>query len=108
MPEKITMNKRSYLGYGQIDEDYVLAGRHLGFDIWIDEIEKDYVEIWVYDRSRTKRQRTAFTNDVVDTYRIAAQFALSKRGKFWHVDLARVDSNFRGKKLARKMYSFLI
>lgn len=108
MPEKITMDKRSNLGYGQIDEDYVLAGRHLGFDIWIDEIEKDYVEIWVYDRSRTKRQRTAFTKDVVDTYRIAAQFDLSKRGKFWHVDLARVDSNFRGKKLARKMYSFLI
>ena len=108
MPEKITMDKRSHLGYGQIDEDYVLAGRHLGFDIWIDEIEKDYVEVWVYDRTRTKRQHLSFVSKVVDTYRVAAQFELSKRGKYWHVDFARVDSNFRGKKLARKMYSFLI
>jgi len=108
MPDKITMDKRIHLGYGQIDEDYVLAGRHLGFDIWINEIENDYVEIWVYDRSRTKRQRTAFTSDIVDTYKIAGNFELSKRGKYWHVDFARVDSNFRGKKLARKMYSFLI
>jgi hypothetical protein len=108
MPDKITMDKRIHLGYGQIGENYVLAGRHLGFDIWIDEIEKDYVEIWVYDRSRTKRQRTVFTNDIVDTYKIAGNFELSKRGKYWHVDFARVDSRFRGKKLARKMYSFLI
>ena len=42
MPDKITMDKRIHLGYGQIGEDYVLAGRHLGFDIWIDEIEKAF------------------------------------------------------------------
>ncbi len=109
MPDKITMDKRMHLGYGKIDEDYVLAGRHLGFDIWIDDkIDKDYVEVWVYDRSRTKRTRLDFTNEVVDTFKIAGNFELSKRGMYWHVDFARVDSNFRGKKLARKFYSFLI
>ena len=108
MPDKIEMEKRTHFGYSFVRDDLRLLGRHLGFDIYIDDEEDDCVDVYIYDRKKQKRQRDAWCGRVVDVSKLVANIELSKRGRFWHVDLTKVDSNYRGKKLARKFYSFLI
>ena len=40
--------------------------------------------------------------------RIVDELGLSKRNGAWHVDLIEVDSRYKGKKLATKLYRFLM
>lgn len=108
MPDKITMDKRRHLGYGEVN-GMVKIGRKCGYDVYLDDSDSSsYVEVWLYDPQKIKKMRSAFDSRKVERMKIAAHVDLSKRKKFWHVDLAEVDSQYRGKKLARKMYSFLI
>ena len=106
MVERITMNKGCNLGYGA--KEGVLLGRRWGYDI-LDEGKphKTLKNIVVYDRARTKRIRD--WDGAMETHcRIVAELGLSKRNGAWHVDLIEVDSRYKGKKLATKLYRFLM
>ena len=41
-------------------------------------------------------------------HRSVAYLGLSKRNGAWHVDLVEVDSRYKGKKLANKLYRFVL
>ena len=109
MPSKITMNKRVALGYGIIDEDQTYLGSRGKFKIYMDDsTDKNYVKIWVYDMDTSKRMRSTFDNVVTTWFKIVAHIELSKDKCHWHVDLTQVDSRYRGQKLAKRLYSFLL
>ena len=101
---KVDMDKGNSLGYGNMEGD--LLGRRLGYYIYNEQEENTYREIWVYDRSVSKRVRTL--DGMVTYYRIVAHIELSKERGSWHVDLLRVDSRYKGKNLAVKLYTFLL
>ena len=105
MVERITMNKGINLGYGA--KEGVLLGRRWGYDILDESERKTLKNIVVYDRARTKRIRN--WDGEMETYcRIVAELSLSKRNGAWHVDLVEVDSRYKGKKLANKLYRFVL
>ena len=106
MVERITMDKGSFLGYGSL-EDLELIGRAFGYDIHIEKIERTMMTAWVYDRNVTKRVRTVY-GEMETRYRIAAKVELSKERGAWHIDLVNVDSRYKGKNLAVKIYKFLM
>ena len=101
---KVDMNKGISLGYGDMEGD--LLGRRVGYYIYNEQEENTYREIWVYDRSVSKRVRTLY--GMVTYYRIVAHIELSKERGSWHVDLLQVDSRYKGKNLAVKLYTFLL
>ena len=104
MVEKINMNKANALGYGEMFGD--LLGRRFGYDIYNEQEDNTYREIWVYDRSKSKRFRTL--DGMTTRYRIVAHIEMSKERGSWHVDLLQVDSRYKGKNLAVKLYTFLL
>ena len=106
MVERITMDKGNFLGYGDL-EDLELVGRAFGYDIYVEKEERTYMTVWVHDRNVTKRFRTVY-GDMETRYRIAAKVELSKYRGAWHVDLAIVDSRYKGNNLAIKVYKFLM
>ena len=101
---KVDMDKGNSLGYGNMEGD--LLGRRLGYYIYNEQEENTYREIWVYDRSVSKRVRTL--DGMVTHYRIVAHIELRKERGSWHVDLLQVDSRYKGKNLAVKLYTFLL
>ena len=101
---KVDMNKGISLGYGNMEGE--LLGRRVGYYIYNEQEENTYREIWVYDRSVSKRVRTL--DGMVTYYRIVAHIELSKERGSWHVDLLQVDSRYKGKNLAVKLYTFLL
>ena len=101
---KVDMNKGISLGYGDMEGE--LLGRRVGYYIYNEQEENTYREIWVYDRSVSKRVRTLY--GMVTYYRIVAHIELSKERGSWHVDLLQVDSRYKGKNLAVKLYTFLL
>ena len=106
MVERITMDKGNFLGYGDL-EDLELVGRAFGYDIYVEKEERTYMTVWVYDRNVTKRVRNV--EGYMETrYRIAAKVELSKERGAWHIDLVNVDSRYKGKNLAVKIYKFLM
>ena len=106
MVERITMDKGNFLGYGNL-EDLELIGRAFGYDIHIEKEERTCMTAWVYDRNVTKRVRNV--EGYMETrYRIAAKVELSKDRGAWHIDLVNVDSRYKGKNLAVKIYKFLM
>ncbi len=105
MVGRITMDKGNNLGYGA--KEGVLLGRRWGFDILDESGNKTTKNIVVYDRARTKRMRT-WDGEMETHCRIAAELGLSKRNGAWHVDLVSVDSRYKGRKLANKLYRFLM
>ena len=106
MVERITMNKGNFLGYGDL-EDLELVGRAFGYDIYVEKEERTYMTVWVHDRNVTKRFRTVY-GDMETRYRIVARVELSKERGAWHIDLVNVDSRYKGKNLAVKIYKFLM
>ena len=106
MVERITMDKGNFLGYGNL-EDLELIGRAFGYDIYIEKIERTCMTAWVYDRNVTKRVRNV-EGYMGTRYRIAAKVELSKDRGAWHIDLVNVDSRYKGKNLAVKIYKFLM
>ena len=101
---KVDMDKGNSLGYGNMEGE--LLGRRVGYYIYNEQEENTYREIWVYDRSVSKRVRTL--DGMVTYYRIVAHIELSKERGSWHVDLLQVDSRYKGKNLAVKLYTFLL
>ena len=106
MVERIMMDKGNFLGYGNL-EDLELMGRAIGYDIHIEKIERTCMTAWVYDRNVTKRVRHV-EGYMEPRYRIAAKVELSKERGAWHIDLVNVDSRYKGKNLAVKIYKFLM
>ncbi len=106
MVERITMDKGNFLGYGNL-EDLELIGRAFGYDIYIEKEERTYMTAWVYDRNVTKRVRN-IEGYMETRYRVAAMVELSKYRGAWHIDLVNVDSRYKGKNLAVKIYKFLM
>ena len=99
------MRKGNNLGYGV--KEGVLLGRRWGFDI-VDESDiKNNKNIVVYDRARTKRMRN-WDGEMETHCRIVAELGLSKHNGAWHVDLVEVDSRYKGKNLANKLYRFVL
>ena len=105
MVEKIDMNKGTSLGFGDMEGE--LLGRRFGFDIYNEQEESTYREIWVYDRSKSKRFRDR-NGEMMTRNRIVAHIEMSKERGSWHVDLLQVDSRYKGKNLAVKLYTFLL
>ena len=101
MVSRITMAKGVSLGYGNLD-DMKLVGRAFGYNIYVEKEERTRNVIWVFDRNVTKKicGETRF--------RIAAVVELSKERGAWHVDMLQVDSRYKGKNLAVKLYRFLM
>jgi len=106
MVDRITMNKGVALGYGNLD-DLELIGRAFGYDLYVDKEERTYQVVWVYDRNVTKRLRN-ICGEMETRYRIAAKIEMSKERGAWHIDLLQVDSRYKGKNLAIKIYKFLM
>jgi hypothetical protein len=106
MVDRITMNKGVALGYGNLD-DLELVGRAFGYDLYVDKEERTYQVVWVYDRNVTKRLRN-ICGEMETRYRIAAKIEMSKERGAWHIDMLQVDSRYKGKNLAIKIYKFLM
>jgi hypothetical protein len=105
MVAKIEMNKENNMGYGDMEGE--LLSRRFGYDIYNEQEEKTYREIWVYDRSKTKRFR-GLGGEMITRHRIVANILLSKKRGSWHVDMIQVDSRYKGMNLAVKLYTFLL
>ena len=106
MVARMTMDKGVFLGYGSIN-DMKLVGRAFGYDIYVEQEERTYQTIWVYNRNVTKRDR--YCQYGLETrYRIVAKVELSKDRRAWHVDMLQVDSRYKGQNLAVKLYRFLM
>ena len=101
MVDRITMDKGVSLGYGNLD-DMELVGRAFGYNIYVEQEERSYQIIWVYDRNVTKKIYGEMG------YRIAAKVELSKDHGAWHVDMLQVDSRYKGQNLAVKLYRYLM
>lgn len=112
MVSRINMDKGVFLGYGNLD-DLELVGRAFGYDIHIEQEEPSAMTVWVYERNVTKRfRRDGWSDDgkMETRYRIVAKVDLTKlrRQGAWHVDMLKVDSRYKGKNLAIKIYKFLM
>ena len=110
MVDRITMDKGVSLGYGNLD-DLEFVGRAFGYDIYVEQEERAYQTVWVYDRNVTKRGRRSvkFDDGMMETrYRIAAKIEMSKERGAWHIDMLQVDSRYKGNNLAVKIYKFLM
>ena len=113
MVDRITMSKGVSLGYGNLD-DMELVGRAFGYNIYVEQEERSYQIIWVYDRNVAKRVRTydpwdeEFDGVMETCYRIVAKVELTKERGAWHVDMLQVDSRYKGQNLAVKLYRFLM
>ena len=106
MVDRITMEKGVFLGYGNL-EDLELIGRAFGYDIHIEKEERTYHTVLGYDRNVTKRVR--HVEGYMETrFRIVARVEMSKERGAWHIDMVEVDSRYKGKNLAAKIYKFLI
>jgi len=100
MVERIKLDKGVNLGFDEKVGD--LIGKRWGYDIHCNMVSKNNMEVAVYDRKKFKN-----VDDTVE-YRIASWLGLSKRNGVWHVDMVEVDSRYKGKKLANKLYRFLM
>ena len=99
MVERIIMDKGVNLGFEEKEGD--LIGRRWGYDIHCVKTGASMV-IDVFDRKKFKKVYGEIR------HRKAAYLSLSKRNGAWHVDLVEVDSRYKGRKLAIKLYRFVI
>ena len=99
MVERIDLSKGVNLGFEEKEGD--LIGRRWGYDIH-GNISARFMSINVYDRTKFK-----IVADELH-HRTVAYLGLSKKNGAWHVDLVEVDSRYKGKKLANKLYRFVL
>ena len=99
MVERIELDKGVNLGYEEKVGD--LIGRRWGYDIHCEKTARA-ITINVYDRKKFK----VVAGEI--HYRAVAYLGLSKKNGAWHVDLVEVDSRYKGKKLANKLYLFVL
>ena len=100
MVERIELSKGVNLGYEEKEGD--LIGRRWGYDIHCEKSSARSMTVNVYDRKKFK-----IVADELH-HRSVAYLGLSKKNGAWHVDLVEVDSRYKGKKLANKLYRFVL
>jgi len=123
MVARMNLNKVVNLGFEEKEGD--LIGRRWGYDIHCEKSARE-MNINVYDRKKFKTVNlleqkewnyilcdwvyNTDTGDGADEvhHRSVAHLSLSKQNGAWHVDLVEVDSRYKGKKLANKLYRFLM
>ena len=123
MVARMNLNKVVNLGFEEKEGD--LIGRRWGYDIHCEKSARE-MNINVYDRKKFKTVNlleqkewnyilcdwvyNTDTGDGTDEvhHRSVAHLSLSKQNGAWHVDLVEVDSRYKGKKLANKLYRFLM
>ena len=99
MVGRIELSKGVNLGFEE--KEGLLIGRRWGYDIHCTKSARE-ITVNVYDRKKFK----AVADEL--HHRNVAYLGLSKRNGAWHVDLVEVDSRYKGKKLAHKLYRFLM
>ena len=99
MVERIDLDKGVNLGFEEKEGD--LIGRRWGYDIHCKKSGRE-MNINVYERNKFKVVASEIH------YRSVAYLGLSKKNGAWHVDLVEVDSRYKGKKLANKLYRFVL
>ena len=99
MVERIIMDKGVNLGFEE--KEGTLIGRRWGYDIHCVKTGGS-MAVDVFDRKKFKK----VYGDI--HHRKAASLALSKRNGAWHVDMVEVDSRYKGRRLATKLYGFLL
>ena len=99
MVSRIELSKGVNLGFEE--KEGLLIGRRWGYDIHCKTTARE-MTVNVYDRKKFKN-----VDDEVH-HRFVAYLGLSKRNGAWHVDLVEVDSRYKGKKLANKLYRFVL
>ena len=104
MVERIDFSKGNNLGFEEKWGD--LIGRRWGYDIHCEKSGRE-MTVNVYDRKKFKTVKALWEDDEVH-HRYVAYLGLSKRNGAWHVDLVEVDSRYKGKKLANKLYRFVL
>ena len=104
MVKRIELNKGVNLGFEEKEGD--LIGRRWGYDIHCERSAR-VMTVNVYDRKKFKTVKALWEDDEVH-HRYVAYLGLSKRNGAWHVDLVEVDSRYKGKKLANKLYRFVL
>ena len=104
MVARMNLNKVVNLGFEEKEGD--LIGRRWGYDIHCEKSARE-MNINVYDRKKFKTVNLWDETDEVH-HRYVAHLLLSKQNGAWHVDLVEVDSRYKGKKLANKLYRFLM
>ena len=108
MVGRIELSKGVNLGFEEKEGE--LIGRRWGYDIHCARSDGRAwgvgrcvgMSINVYDRKKFK----AVADEL--HHRNVAYLGLSKRNGAWHVDLVEVDSRYKGKKLANKLYRFVL
>jgi hypothetical protein len=99
MVARIELSKGVNLGFEE--KEGLLIGRRWGYDIHCKTTARE-MTVNVYDRKKFK----AVADEL--HHRNVAYLGLSKRNGAWHVDLVEVDSRYKGKKLANKLYRFVL
>ena len=99
MVGRIELSKGVNLGFEEKEGE--LIGRRWGYDIHCTKSGRE-ITVNVYDRKKFK----AVADEL--HHRNVAYLGLSKRNGAWHVDLVEVDSRYKGKKLANKLYRFVL
>ena len=99
MVGRIDLDKGVNLGYEEKEGD--LIGRRWGYDIHCEKRGRS-MNINVYERNKFK----VVAGEI--HHRAVAYLGLSKKSGAWHVDLVEVDSRYKGKKLANKLYRFVL
>ena len=105
MVARINLDKSVNLGFEEKEGD--LIGRRWGYDIHCKKSARE-MSINVYDRKKFKTIKDMWDEADEVHYRYVAYLGLSKRNGAWHVDLVEVDSRYKGKKLANKLYRFVL
>ena len=105
MVAKVEVNKGNYLDYSVRNGEFV--GRTLGYDVYV-EYETNGMVVSAYDGSKSKRFRNNAYGEIETHYRVAAEVELSKDRNTWMIAMVRVDSRYKGKNLAVKLYKFLL
>ena len=104
MVKRIELNKGVNLGFEEKEGD--LIGRRWGYDIHCERSARE-ITVNLYERNKFKTVAALWEDDEVH-HRYVAYLGLSKRNGAWHVDLVEVDSRYKGKKLANKLYRFVL
>ena len=99
MVTRIDLSKGVNLGFEE--KEGLLIGRRWGYDIHCEKSGRK-MTVNVYDRKKFKMVAEELL------HRYVAYLSLSKKNGAWHVDLVEVDSRYKGKKLANKLYRFVL
>ena len=104
MVARIDLSKGNNLGFEEKWGD--LIGRRWGYDIHCERSARE-ITVNLYDRKKFKTKKFKTVADKIE-HRLVAYLGLSKRNGAWHIDLVEVDSRYKGKKLANKLYRFVL